>query len=613
MADTSTRAQAATNLPSSLTSTPNYSSFAETAEMTITERPWWKNATVYQIYPASFKDSNGDGVGDLNGILSELDYIKSLGVDAIWICPMYDSPQVDMGYDISDYENVYPPYGTVADMERLIAAAHDLGIRVLLDLVINHTSDRHKWFQESRSSKDNPKRDWYIWRPAKYDADGTRRPPNNWRSNFGGSVWEWDELTQEYFLHLFCPEQPDLNWDNETCRHAIYDSAMRFWLDRGIDGFRVDTVNMYSKDPSFIDAPILDPSEQWQMAAGLYCNGPRMHEFLSEMNAILTSYNAMTVGECPHTPDRNKVLKYVSAKERQLSMVFQFDVVDVGFGQDLKYDTFPRNWTLPVLKDAITRTQQLIQGTDAWTTAFMENHDQARSISRFGSDKTEELRVKSGKMLALMLACLSGTLFVYQGQEIGMVNAPATWDVEVDYKDVESGNYYRYVVAKTKGDAEAKKRAAASLQHLARDHARVPMQWSDAANAGFTIAKEPWMRVVDNYKKLNVKTQEKDEGSVLAFWKAMLQLRKRNADLLVHGDFVLHVREDDKVFVFEKKFGGQSALVALNFTEDEINFEAPAVFEAGEAKRLVSTYEDGKAGPLRSFEGRVWVGRSKAS
>ncbi|PNS19631.1 Alpha-amylase 1 [Sphaceloma murrayae] len=612
MAPTSGQARPATNPASLLTSSsPDHSATA--AAMTVTERPWWKNATVYQIYPASFKDSNGDGMGDLNGILSELDYIKSLGVDAIWICPMYDSPQVDMGYDISNYEAVYPPYGTVADMERLIAAAHDRGIRVLLDLVINHTSDQHAWFQESRSSKTSPKRDWYIWRPAKYDADGNRRPPNNWRSNFGGSVWEWDEGTQEYYLHLFCPEQPDLNWDNDECRQAIYDSAMRFWLDRGIDGFRVDTVNMYSKVPTFVDAPILDPSEQWQMAAGLYCNGPRMHEFLSEMNAILSSYGAMTVGECPHTPSRDKVLKYVSAKERQLSMVFQFDVVDVGFGPDLKYDTVPHNWTLPVLKDAITRTQQLIQGTDAWTTAFMENHDQARSISRFGSDKTEELRVKSGKMLALMLGSMSGTLFVYQGQEIGMVNAPATWDVEVDYKDVESGNYYRYVVEKTKGDPAAKKRAAAALQHLARDHARVPMQWDDSPHAGFTTAKEPWMRAVDNYRELNVKKQAGEKDSVLSFWKQMLQIRKANADLLVHGDFVLHDRPDEKTFVFEKRFGGQSALVALNFTDEEVALELPSVFEDGEGRRIACNYDDGKAGPLRSFEGRVYVGKSKAS
>lgn len=292
--------------------------------MAIKERqPWWKESVVYQIYPASYKDSNGDGVGDLPGIISELDYIKSIGVDVIWICPMYDSPQVDMGYDIRDYENVYPPYGTVQDMETLIAETHKRGMRIILDLVINHTSDQHKWFQESRSSKDNPKRDWYIWRPAKY-VNGERKPPNNWRSNFGGSVWTWDEHTQEYYLHLFCPEQPDVNFENDETRKAIYKSAITFWLDKGVDGFRIDTVNMYSKPADLADAPITEPDAEYQFAGFQYCNGPRMHEFLGEMNAIFSKYDAMTVGECPNTPDIEGVIKYVSAREKQLDMVFQF-------------------------------------------------------------------------------------------------------------------------------------------------------------------------------------------------------------------------------------------------------------------------------------------------
>src|SRR5215469_1859838 len=255
--------------------------------MTVTQA-WWQEATIYQIYPASFKDSNGDGIGDLPGIISQLDYIKSVGVDAIWICPMYDSPQYVMGYDISDYESVYPPYGTVDDMDNLIEGCHERGIRIILDLVINHTSHLHAWFQESRSSRDNPKRDWYIWRPAKYDVAGNRRPPNNWRGNFGGSVWEWDEHTQEYYLHLFCPEQPDLNWENPETRAGIYESAMEFWLRKGVDGFRIDTVNMYSKEPDFKDAPIIDTGVEWQYAADYFCNGPRMHEYLREMNHKLS-------------------------------------------------------------------------------------------------------------------------------------------------------------------------------------------------------------------------------------------------------------------------------------------------------------------------------------
>lgn len=379
--------------------------------MAIKQRPWWKDGVVYQIYPASFKDSNGDGIGDIPGITQSLDYLKSLGIDIVWICPMYDSPQIDMGYDISDYENVYPPYGTLSDMEELIHECHKRGMRIILDLVINHTSDQHKWFKESRSSKDNPKRDWYIWRPAKYDEQGNPKPPNNWRSNFGGSVWEWDENTQEYYLHLFCPEQPDLNWENEETRKAIYASAMTFWLDKGVDGFRVDTVNMYSKDTAYPNAPITDHGAEWQEAGKVYCNGPRMHEFLAEMNAILCKYDAMTVGECPHTPDPKRVLQYVSAKEKQLNMVFQFDVVDVGMGSVFKYQTTPFAFKLDDIKAAIGRTQGIITGTDAWTTVFMENHDQARSISRFGND-SPQWRVRSGKMLALMLSALSGTLYV---------------------------------------------------------------------------------------------------------------------------------------------------------------------------------------------------------
>ncbi|GME64880.1 hypothetical protein GTA08_BOTSDO06418 [Neofusicoccum parvum] len=571
--------------------------------MTIIDHPWWKNATIYQIYPASFKDSNGDGLGDLPGILSELDYIQSLGVDAIWICPMYDSPQYDMGYDISNYEAVYPPYGTVQDMENIIEACHKRGMRVLLDLVINHTSHEHQWFKESRSSKDSPKRDWYIWKPAKYDAAGNRQPPNNWRSAFGGSVWEWDEHTQEYYLHLFCPEQPDLNWENATTRAAIYESAMEFWLRKGVDGFRVDTVNMYSKHPSYADAPVVDAGSPWQGAWQFFCNGPRMHEFLGEMHAVLAKYGAMTVGELPHTHDRDHVLRYVSARAKQLDMTFMFDVVDTGFGPDLRFDTQPRAWTLPALKDAVQRTQDLIDGSDAWTTAFLENHDQARSISRFGSDRTEEDRTRSGKMLALMLACLSGTLYVYQGQEIGMVNAPPAWPLD-EYKDVDSKNFAAFMKERHGGDAASAKRVAAALQHLARDHSRLPMQWDGSYQAGFTTSDKPWMRVHDNYKDVNVQKESANKDSVLAFWRQVLRLRKEYAPSLVHGVLRIHDRDNEKTFVFEKRGKDQTAVVALNFTDEEAKVDLP---ETAEKKLVVSNYADEVEGMLRPFEGRVYV------
>ncbi|PSN65590.1 glycoside hydrolase [Corynespora cassiicola Philippines] len=571
--------------------------------MTVTERKWWKDGVVYQIYPASFKDSNGDGVGDLNGIMSELDYLRSIGVDIIWICPMYDSPQVDMGYDVRDYENVYPPYGTVQDMERLIAETHARGMRIILDLVVNHTSDQHKWFQESRSSKTNPKRDWYIWRPARY-VNGERKPPNNWLGNFGGSVWQWDEHTQEYYLHLFCPEQPDLNWENPETRQAIYKSAMEFWLDRGVDGFRVDTVNMYSKG-NMEDAPITDPRSEWQFAGYQYCNGPRMDEFLAEMNQILEKYDAMTVGECPHTPDMKRVLKYVSAKEKQLNMVFQFDVVDIGQGP-YKFQTTPKNYTLPAFKRAIQTTQNLIRGNDAWTTVFLENHDQARSISRFTSDAPEH-RVAGGKMLSLMMSTLSGTMFIYQGQELGMTNFPIEWDMS-EYKDVDSSNYYKMVAERSNNDPDELAAAKASLQHLARDHARVPISWSAGPNNGFTTADAtPWMRPLEDAAVCNAKQQQQDKGSVLAFWKRMLALRRQYNDLFVHGDFDLLDEEDKDVFSFTKTWGAKKALVQCNFTDKEAEIEVPRGMAGGKTELLVSSAERVAGEKFAPFEGRIYL------
>ncbi|KAL6708768.1 hypothetical protein ACN47E_002464 [Coniothyrium glycines] len=574
--------------------------------MTIAQRPWWKDAVVYQIYPASFKDSNGDGVGDFNGIISELDYIRSIGVDVIWICPMFDSPQVDMGYDIRNYEDVYAPYGTMQDMERLIDETHARGMRIILDLVINHTSDQHKWFLESRSSKHNPKRDWYIWRPARYE-NGVRKAPNNWVSNFTGSVWEWDEHTQEYYLHLFCPEQPDLNWENPETRQAIYKSAMEFWLERGVDGFRVDTVNMYSKG-QMLDAPVTDPGSEWQFAGYQYCNGPRMAEFLSEMNAVLAKYDAMTVGECPNTPDMKRVLQYVSAKEKQLNMVFQFDVVDVGQGP-YKFQTTPKNWTLPQFKRAMARTQDLIRSpSDGWTTVFLENHDQSRSITRFTSDSPEH-RIPGGKMLSLMMCALSGTLFIYQGQEIGMTNFPASWPMS-EYKDVDSSNYYKMVAARTHNDPEALAAAHTSLQHLARDHARVPMSWSTAPHNGFSppsATSPPWMRALEDAAVCNANQQQSDKSSVLSFWKRMLALRKQHSDLLVHGQYDDLDLENRDFFIFSKSYQGKKAVAICNFMDAKKTVQWPAEVRDKKMELLVSSAEEPSEGELAPFEGRIYL------
>lgn len=564
-----------------------------------TDQKWWKNAIIYQIYPASFKDSNGDGIGDLPGILSELDYIAGLGVDAIWICPMYDSPQYDMGYDVSDYQKVYPPYGTVEDMQSIIDACHARGMRIILDLVVNHTSWDHQWFKESRASKSNPKRDWYIWRPAKYDANGKRRPPNNWRSIFGGPAWEWDEATQEYYLHLFCVEQPDLNWENEQVRQTVYTDVMEFWLEKGVDGFRVDTVNMYSKDPAYPDAPVLAPESDTQVAFSLFCNGPRIHEYLKEMNEVLEKYDAMTVGELGQTPTMEGVLAYVSAAQKQLNMVFSFDVVDLGMGKDYKFLTGKRNWALPELKTAIQRTQNILNGTDGWTTVFMENHDQGRSVSRFGCDRTPELRDASAKMLAIFQCTLSGTQFLYQGQEIGMVNAPEEWGVE-EYKDCDSTNYYHMVKEMSNGDPSKLKEALLAMQHLARDHSRLPMQWSAEPNAGFSAATaKPWMRAHDNHTEVNVQAQNDNSSSVLSFWKSMMRLRKEYADVLVFGTFEVLDEQNGEVFSYIKKSAERSVLVALNFSDSP-----QKIAQADGQKLLVSS--GGESTDLQAWEGRIY-------
>ncbi|CAJ2507061.1 Uu.00g082470.m01.CDS01 [Anthostomella pinea] len=507
--------------------------------MTQPEKTWWKDGVVYQIYPASFKDSNSDGLGDIPGIISKVDYLADLGVDIVWVSPMFESPQVDMGYDISNYEAVHAPYGTVQDMEELIAACHARGMRLILDLVINHTSDQHACY-------------------------------------FSGSAWTWDESFGEYYLHLFAPEQPDLSWENPEAREAIYDSAMRFWLDRGVDGFRVDCVNMYSKGTELPDAPVVDAGVFEQPSWSIHANGPRMHEFLREMNEmVLSRYDTMTVGELPHTPDADHVLRYVSAGDRQMDMVFQFDF------------TF-------------------IAGTDAWTTAFCENHDQGRSVSRYGSDDPA-YRALSAKMLAIMMCALTGTLFVYQGQEIGMINIPPEWAIEADYKDIEALNFYRSVQQDPNCAAEALEYARRSIRILGRDNARTAMQWDASAPfAGFTDCPDgPWMRVHDLYPGINIAAQRADPGSVLAFWKRMIALRKEHRDVFVHGAFELLGAEDENTFVFVKTYEGKRALVVLNFTGEEQRVELPE----GRFELLVGNYggDGGDSSVLRPWEGRVYM------
>ncbi|KAI9897888.1 hypothetical protein N3K66_007744 [Trichothecium roseum] len=579
------------------------------------KEPWWKEAVFYQVYPASFKDSNGDGWGDLPGLISEIGHLEDLGCDCIWVSPVFESPQNDMGYDVSDYQKIYEPYGTIEHVDTLVREAHRRGMKVILDLVVNHTSDQHPWFKESRSSRDNPKRDWYIWKPARQDEQGNRKPPTNWRGYFALPTWTWDEHTQEYYLHLYGRDQPDLNWENEDCRNAIYEETMVFWLERGVDGFRIDTVNKYSKRQDFVDVPISDPTQESQSAPEMWCNGPRIHEFISEMaRKALAPYSAVSVGELSNTPLPSQVVPYVSAAAKELDMVFEFSTIRLGQGNILGgkyvYQPFP----LSKLKSMTETWQRFTEGTDAWHTVFDENHDNGRSVSRFGDTSTPELWLASAKTLALWQATLTGTLFLYQGQEIGMTNMPASWSVD-EYKDIEARNFYAEAVAS--GDKAQVEKVLHGLRLLARDHSRIPFQWDDSPYAGFTSAEAtPWMRVHDDYPSINVARQRDDPHSVLSFYKDVLKLRKAHRDVFVYGTFRLLDPEDEEVFSYVKEDPagtGKKAVVVLNMSreKDVLGAEVHKVLGTGQPRLLIGT--EGGDGEEKFKAGRpvmgAWTGR----
>lgn len=578
--------------------------------------PWWKDAMVYQVYPASFKDSNGDGWGDLPGLISKIDYLHELGVDVIWVSPIFESPQKDMGYDVSDYQKIYEPYGSIEDVDTLLREAHHRGMKVILDLVVNHTSQEHEWFKESRSSKDNAKRDWYIWKPARYDANNIRLPPTNWRGYFAGSTWTWDEHTQEYYLHLYAPDQPDLNWENEECRNAIYDNTMRFWLERGVDGFRIDTVNKYSKRQDYVDAPITDPNSPHQSAPEMWCNGPRIHEFIHEMNRkVLAPFGAVSVGELSNTPHPYQVIPYVSAAAQELDMVFEFSVIRLGTGNILGPKYIYQPFPLSKLKALTEKWQTFVEGTDAWTTVFIENHDNARAVSRFGDTSTRELWARSAKAIALWQATLTGTLFLYQGQEIGMTNMPTSWGIE-EYKDVESSGFYAEAVQS--GDEERIGKTLDGLRRLARDHSRIPFQWDESPNAGFTsAASEPWMRVHNDYRLTNVAQQRNDPLSILSFYKQVLKLRKQHRGLFVFGTFELLDPERESIFAYAKRNSRrprETAVVVLNMSKEvQVGPRIVDVMGDDTPRLLVSTIAASSGGLkdgrpiLAAWEGRVYV------
>lgn len=485
----------------------------------------------------------------------------------------------------------------------LIDETHKRGMKLILDLVINHTSSEHAWFKESRSSKTNPKRDWYIWKPPKYDAEGNRQPPNNWGSYFSGSAWEYDEVTDEYYLRLFARTQPDLNWENDEVRETVYKSAMKFWLDKGVDGFRIDTAGLYSKDQSFPDAPISFPDLEYQPSHKYAHNGPRIHEFHKEMFSKVTgNYDAMTVGEVGHC-SREEALKYVSAKEQEMNMLFLFNVVEVGCDDSDRFRY--KGWKLTDFKKALEGQCTFIEGSDAWSTVFIENHDQPRSVTRFGSTK---YRNESAKLLSLLQTTLTGTLFIYQGQEIAMENLPRDWSVE-EYKDINTINYFKEFKNKYGNDADYKEKEEKLMDVvnlMARDHSRSPVQWDSSAHGGFTTGT-PWTKVNDNYPTVNVASQIQDPNSILNFWKKSVQIRKRYQDLLVFGKFEILDFDNERVFTYVKKDHNSEspkAYVVLNFSSDSVKFEK---LLDGNFELVHSNIADVEESTLSPYEGRLYI------
>ncbi len=508
---------------------------------------WWKAAVVYQIYPRSFADSNGDGIGDLGGIRARLGHLRELGVDVIWLSPIYRSPQIDNGYDISDYRDIDPMFGTLAEFDALLAKVHDLGMKLVMDLVVNHTSDEHPWFVESRSSRDNPKRDWYIWRDARDGAE-----PNNWGSFFSGPAWTWDEATGQYYLHLFDPKQPDLNWENPQVRAAIHD-MMRWWLDRGVDGFRMDVINFISKVDGLPDATVA-PGQRFVVAFDRFADGPHVHEYVVEMSREVFGGRAgrfMTVGEMPGvTPEQARL--YTDPARGELNMVFQFEHVSVDQGPAGKFEYVGLD--LVALKRALHRWQVGLADT-GWNSLYWNNHDQPRVVSRFGDDHPDHWAA-SAKALATILHGMRGTPFVYQGEELGMTNYP--FRNAQDHKDLEAVNYYNDVV-EDGGDAGA---ALAGLAHVSRDNARTPMQWDAGPNAGFTTG-EPWLPVNPNYTWLNAAAQIATPGTVFAHYRALIRLR-HGLSVLVDGDFTPLLADDPQIWAYTRATADRKLLVIAN-------------------------------------------------
>ena len=552
------------------------------------EKRWWKESVVYQIYPRSFCDSNGDGIGDLNGITGKLDYLKELGIDVIWLSPVYKSPNDDNGYDISDYQAIMDEFGTMEDFDRMLATAHEKGIKIMMDLVVNHTSDEHKWFIESRKSTDNPYRDYYIWRPAKEDGS----LPNNWGSCFSGPAWEYDKTTDMYFLHLFSKKQPDLNWDNPVVRQEVFD-MMNWWLKKGVDGFRMDVISLISKEPGLPDK---EPGINGYATFNVSANGPHVHEYLQEMRQkALNNADTITVGECSGVT-LEEAKKYARSDEKELNMVFQFEHMDVDSDEKAgKWTT--RKMDLRNLKKILTRWQKGLQDI-AWNSLYWENHDQPRSVSRFGND-SDEYREISAKMLATCIHMMQGTPYVYQGEELGMTNCP--FNTLDNFRDLESINAFHELTEQGKMTEED---MMAAIGYKGRDNARTPMQWDDSAYAGFSTAN-PWIMVNPNYTKINAKDQVNREDSVFKYYQKLIKLR-HESELIVYGTYDLILDDDKDIYAYIRTLGDEKLIVYCNFSENTREVEIPEEFVNG--KVLISNYSDAKTNQkitLRPYEAIV--------
>jgi len=517
------------------------------------EKAWWKESVIYQIYPRSFCDSNGDGIGDLNGIRSKLDYLQKLGINVIWLSPIYKSPNDDNGYDISDYQDIMDDFGNMNDFDLLLKEAHEHGIKIVMDLVVNHTSDEHKWFIESRSSKDNPKRDYYIWREPK---DG--KEPNNWGSCFSGSAWEYDEKTGMYYLHCFSKKQPDLNWDNEKVRDEVF-NMMTWWCEKGIDGFRMDVISMISKVPGLPDGKKAGDALYGDLSNTT--NGPRVHEYLQEMRKrVLSKYDLITVGECAGVTIE-EAKKYANLDNSELNMVFQFEHTGLDYDERGKWTT--KRFYLPDLKENLSKWQNELEG-EAWNSLYWDNHDQPRIVSRLGDDSP-----LSAKCIATVLHMMKGTPYIYQGEELGMTNYPFKSIDEC--RDIEILNAHKELVG---GGRMSEEDLMDGIRAKGRDNARTPMQWDDTKEAGFTTGK-PWIGVNPNYKIINAKAELEDKTSVFYYYQKLIQLRRNSqwSDIIVYGTYNLLDKEDENIFAYTRQFGDRKILVVCNVSANEVQYK----------------------------------------